>query len=80
MGVPFRLTAGAFHASGITGDLSPNGALLVAEAPDAIAGADGELELEGIGRLNARVVAASPIGIHVMFRDVARVKRRRLSG
>ncbi len=71
MGVPFRLTAGAFHASGITGDLSPNGALLVAEAPDAIAGADGELELEGIGRLNARVVAASPIGIHVMFRDVA---------
>ena len=70
MGISFRLTAGEFAAAGWTGDLSPNGALLSYEAPDSLAGTDGEVELEGIGRLRARVLAASPIGIHIMFRDV----------
>ena len=78
MSIGFRLTAGDFTASGWTGDISATGALLVHQAPDAIAGSAATLELEGIGTLQARVVAASPIGIHIMFRDVPAATRSRI--
>ncbi|NJL08871.1 MAG: PilZ domain-containing protein, partial [Methylacidiphilales bacterium] len=54
--------------AGRTLDLSDDGALLRAEAAHTITdGAVGELDLAGIGRLSARVVARSPLGLHCEF-------------
>ncbi|KAA5600347.1 methyl-accepting chemotaxis protein [Blastochloris sulfoviridis] len=66
-----RLDTGGRIVDGHTLDLSEDGALLRANAPEAAAavrqGAAGELDLAGIGRLPARVVATSPLGLHLQF-------------
>ena len=72
MCVEGSLQVGTFRAQGWTGDLSPSGALLVHEAPESLAGAEGELELVGIGKLRVRIAAVSPIGIHLVFRSVSK--------
>jgi methyl-accepting chemotaxis protein len=65
----FTLRASGFAAEGVTGDLSPAGAMLFATGRPDLMAADGEVTLERIGRLRCRIVAVSKVGIHVQFLD-----------
>ncbi|MEJ0020465.1 MAG: protoglobin domain-containing protein [Acetobacteraceae bacterium] len=65
--VAFSFNAGGTTCSGYTADLSINGALLVADAPDSLVGASVPLALDGVGQVASIVRAVSPLGIHVQF-------------
>jgi methyl-accepting chemotaxis protein len=68
----------AFHTR--TVDISAGGVLLEnAEAVPARAGQAVDLQVERIGRLSARVVATSPMGIHCAFEDLGPDQRQRVA-
>jgi len=68
----------AFHTR--TVDISAGGVLLEnAEAVPARAGQAVDLHVERIGRLSARVVATSPMGIHCAFEDLGPDQRQRVA-
>ena len=65
--VKFRAQFGAVNCSGYTGDISTGGALLVTAEPVKGKPTDGFIELEGIGRIGATVVAVLETGLRVRF-------------
>ena len=65
--ISFSFASGATSVSGYTADLSSNGALLVAEAPEALIGKPLTLTLDRIGKLDAIVRGVSELGVHVQF-------------
>nr|WP_294505575.1 protoglobin domain-containing protein [uncultured Rhodopila sp.] len=69
------LSAGAFSARGMTGDLSPGGALVTVKASPEIAGLEGIITLDRVGALRCRVAGISGIGVHVQFLEVPMAAR-----
>jgi methyl-accepting chemotaxis protein len=67
----FKVDAPQFRAEGVTGDLSPNGALLMAKAEPSLTGARFPVELARIGEAQCLVVAVSDLGVHVRFVQLA---------
>ena len=68
LAVRFEARFGPTRFAGHTADLSMRGSLLsVTPAPDPAPEGGGTVELEGIGRLEARIMGVSPLGVHVMF-------------
>jgi methyl-accepting chemotaxis protein len=67
----YRATMAGRNLEGFTGDLSAGGALLIGEGDASIVNAIVPVEIDGVGRVLARVAAATKTGIHLQFRDVA---------
>jgi methyl-accepting chemotaxis protein len=65
------LRVGSFTARGLTGDLSPGGALLNHKAPADIEGARGTITIDRIGELRCRVAAVSELGVHLQFLELS---------
>lgn len=71
VGVPFTAAFGGVTVRGYTGDISVQGALLVIVGSDKPVSERGWVELQGIGRLDARIVAVDPSGWHAHFTNVS---------
>jgi methyl-accepting chemotaxis protein len=69
------LKIGGFAANGVTGDLSPGGALVTQKASPGIVGAEGTITLERVGALRCRVAEVSALGVHVQFLEVPAAAR-----
>ena len=68
--IPVTLMIGAQHSACTAIDLSPGGALIAAEGlPDVTAGEHAAVELNGVGQVRCKVVALSPLGLHLQFLD-----------
>jgi methyl-accepting chemotaxis protein len=65
----FALRMPGFSAEGVTGDLSSQGAMLVAEGRSDLMAQDAEVTLEHVGTLRCRIVAVSKVGLHLQFLD-----------
>jgi methyl-accepting chemotaxis protein len=76
--VGFTAELGGHAVKGHTGDMSPHGLLLCFNTDLPLDNARGWIELEGIGRIGARVVAASPLGVHIQIVDMTSEVRRNL--
>jgi PAS domain S-box-containing protein len=63
---------------GFTGDLSLNGALLVMGATNIPQLDNGTVDLDGIGRLDARFLSDSVVGLHVRFDNIGASERKAL--
>ncbi|CAA7612608.1 Methyl-accepting chemotaxis protein [Magnetospirillum sp. LM-5] len=60
---------------GFTGDLSLHGALLVVAASEIPSVTSGTVELQGVGKLDARLLSESTVGLHVRFDNLSRAAR-----
>ncbi len=69
--VRFTLHADGRRIEGFTGDLGTGGALLARPDSGLSVGSAGELILERIDKLPAKVVGVSALGLHVQFLDVS---------
>ena len=69
--VRFTLQANGQTVEGFTGDLGTGGALLAASGPGLVVGTTGELTLDRIGKLHARVAGVSAAGLHMHFPNVS---------
>ncbi len=69
MALNFRGRIGGTEIAGQTVDLSVGGAVLATAEAAVTAGASGEIDLDGVGRLVTRVQAVGPLGAHVRFPD-----------
>jgi PAS domain S-box-containing protein len=80
--VPVALKfSGHFDGSdfdGYTGDLSLHGALLVIGAAEIPKVTAGTVELEGVGRLDARLLSESVMGLHVRFDNMKSAQKAAL--
>ena len=65
----FRGRFAGTEIAGQTVDLSVGGAVLATAEGALAAGASGEIEIDGVGRLAAKVQAMGPQGAHVRFTD-----------
>jgi PAS domain S-box-containing protein len=65
--VPFRAEFGGASISGFTADLSAHGAMLVPDRKTEGVGGEGSVTLQGVGTLQARIVASDALGFHVQF-------------
>lgn len=63
----FTAEAAGGPLAGTTADLSPSGALLLAEAPETLVGQTLTLRLDRVGSVQAMVRAVSRLGVHVQF-------------
>jgi len=68
--IRFTARFGSQTYEGFTGDISVRGALLVAPAKQQPSEPQGVVELEGIGKLQARVQTESAAGFHVRFQNL----------
>ena len=66
----FTFQSAGKRIEGFTGDLSNGGVLLALPGSGVAAGTEGNLVLDRIGGMRARVVAVSPAGLHVQFLDM----------
>jgi methyl-accepting chemotaxis protein len=78
--VAARLSGAGRSWRGATVDLSRGGALLRLEAPDPAPPGRVRVDLDGIGAFPARVVARSPLGLHLAFAEPAAADAERLAG
>ena len=79
--INFTASFGNVTFSGLTADLSISGALLVPSTPVKPEGELGAVELEGVGRVEARIVTGLGLGLNVAFLspgedEVARLRQR----
>jgi methyl-accepting chemotaxis protein len=77
--LPCRLTGGGFDATGLTADLSRDGALFALKAPETLVNTKLTAEIEGIGRLACDVVAVTRLGVHVRFKEPSETERASLA-
>jgi aerotaxis receptor len=63
----FKAQFGGQSFSGFTGDLSGHGALLIPNSKVELAASKGVVELDGVGRFEASVVARDALGFHTHF-------------
>jgi aerotaxis receptor len=63
----FDARFGDQRVSGFTGDLSRHGALLITGQTTELGKRAGQIELEGVGTLDAEVINVSPVGVHLFF-------------
>ena len=80
VGIPGKLSIGPTAVQGHTVDLSLSGGLFFPGLDEDAAGQEGSVDIEGVGRLGARVVGSSPLGSHLQFlapsdSELARVQR-----
>lgn len=67
VGIPSALSIGPVSLKGHTVDLSFSGGLIFPGLNEEAAGQEGNVEIDGVGRLGARVVGSSPLGTHLQF-------------
>jgi len=77
--LPCRLTGGGFDATGLTADLSRDGALFTIKAPDTLLHSRLTADIEGIGRLTGEVVAVTRLGVHFRFRELGEAAQTSLA-
>lgn len=80
VGIPGSLTVGAATLTGHTVDLSYSGGLFFPGLEEEVTGHEGNIEIEGVGRMRVRVVGSSTLGSHLQFlapseADLAQVRR-----
>jgi aerotaxis receptor len=68
--IKFRAQFGSVNCDGYTGDISAGGALLVAAQPIKAKATNGFIEFDGIGRIDAAVVAQLETGMRVKFESI----------
>ena len=70
VGVAFRGQLGGKDLSGHSGDLAIGGTVLAGVNDPSLVRMSGAVDLDGIGRLECDVVAASVLGLHLRFHEV----------
>jgi len=68
--IPFTLVLDGKDFRGRTADISYGGALLVPNDRCDMESGEGVMELEGVGRINVRLLVCSAAGLHVRFIDL----------
>ncbi len=67
VGLPGVLSVGGATVQGYTVDLSYSGGLFFPGLDDRMVGQEGHVEVDGLGRMRARVVGNSQLGSHLQF-------------
>ncbi len=74
------LTVGNSRYDGYTIDMSPDTVLLSAIPPSSATGQNGQVEIQDIGALPAKITAITGLGTHVQFYNAAPDVLRRIDG